>query len=422
MRLHVCVAFAVAAALGAPAERLDSEDERTPRAGEAYGDTFLGQPLDAPSRDRRKITDLVLYGILAPGGPDERTASPQGALFLWRNVQGEGRLRAVLAGLLDDVRYNMPFPNGTGFETVATFENTTLPWARSEYVEGVRIASEELNDLSVRAGAGFAYRVPLAPAHQDNAFEAALTYEMGYLFFGKGGDTSSAFRMPSETWEDRFHLRLRADALERNIMELPHSGWAAGADLIHGHRTEWTDWGGPVTGLNSGEEGRNWGTASAYAVAAIPLPFGRTERHRLIAMAHGGIGKDLDRFSSFRLGGGSTWGDFETLARPELAGAAADEFTTSRYGIVDLEYRYQAAFFLYLQVRGTLAWLEVPCFEAGGIVNRVEPMHAVTTGLSTGLPWTMALEAAVTYNFGLVRPGHEGTGALGILVGLFKEF
>src|SRR6185369_5353591 len=120
------------------------------------------------------------------------------------------------------------------WEAVVTFENLTPPFTRSEYVEGERVASEDLKWGSVRAGAGIGYRHGLAPGHQDNAFEAAITYEPGYLFFSRGDDTAKAFLPPPNTYEGRAHLRLRADAFERNILELPHRGWSAGLDAWAG--------------------------------------------------------------------------------------------------------------------------------------------------------------------------------------------
>ena len=35
------------------------------------------------------------------------------------------------------------------------------------------------------------------------------------------------------------------DALERNLIELPQSGFALGADLVYGYRVPWDDWGRP---------------------------------------------------------------------------------------------------------------------------------------------------------------------------------
>ena len=49
---------------------------------------------------------------------------------------------------------------------------------------------------------------------------------------------------PKDTYEGRIHFRIRADALKRNLMELPHEGITLGGDLLHGHRAKWDRWGG----------------------------------------------------------------------------------------------------------------------------------------------------------------------------------
>jgi hypothetical protein len=284
-------------------------------------------------------------------------------------------------------------------------------------VEGTRIAAEELEWHSVRLGVGLGFHAPLAPGHQDNALEAALTYEPGVLLFQPGDEAEPGFQVPKDAYEGRFHLRARVDALERNILELPHRGFAAGMDGWYGHRSGWRDWGGSVFGMQRAESGRNWYAWSAYAIAAGAVPYVSDERHRLLYSMYGGTGSHLDRFSAFRLGGGSNAGDWEALTRPVLPGAAFEEFFPERYGIVNLEYRYEALFFLYLQVRGSLAWVERPRFAAGGVVeNRIDPLHSWTLAATSGFLWDSSLELAYSYNFDLLRPrngvARSGGGAL----------
>ncbi len=400
--------------------------ERTPRAGESYTGTLFGKPLTVAGRDRTRVTEIGLGFQWIPDGPQERVLVPAGGLYLWRNSNaGESRLRAVLTGLYDDVRYGRRLARGSGFEAVATFENVTLPFARSEYVEGERIASEELKWGYVRAGAGVGYWRSISPGNQDNAFEATVSYEPGYLFFSRGGDTEAAFRLPRNTYEGRFHLRVRADAFERNILELPHRGWAAGLDAWAGRRSRWADWGGTSTGIQSGASGRTWQAFAAYASAAIGVPGVAGERHSFIGSFYAANGHDVDRFSAFRLGGGSNAGDYESLSQPILPAAAFEEFFTSRYGIANLEYRYQALFFLYLQARGTLARLRRPRFmPSGAVENRTQNFRAVTAGLTSGLPWNSSLELNYAYNFDLLRQRNGATRSGGGSVYLLwtKEF
>ena len=71
-----------------------------------------------------------------------------------------------------------------------------------------------------------------------------------------------------------------------------------------------------------------------------------------------GLGKTIEAgmvFSALRLSGGSNAGDFESLSQPILPAAAFDEIATRGYGILNLEYRFEALFFLFLHARGTLA-------------------------------------------------------------------
>ncbi len=406
------------------AEGASAQVERTPRAGESYTGTLFGKALTVAERDRTRVTAVSLGFQWIPEGLEQRAFVPAGGLFLWRNPPGgDSRLRAVVSGLYDDVRYSRGL--GNGLEAVASFENLTLPFGRSEYVEGRRIAPEELTWGYVRAGAGLGYYRSLPPGHQDNAFEAAITYEPGYLYFSRGDDTEATFLLPRNTYEGRFHLRIRADTFERNILELPHRGWAAGLDAFAGQRARWEDWGGSVSGIQSGEKDASWQAVSVFAMAAAGVPGVPGERHSLIASAYAAAGHHLDRFSAFRLGGGSNAGDFEALSQPILPAAAFDEFPTSRYGVVNLEYRYQVFFFLYLQARGTLARFERPRFSPAGLVeNRTENFRAVTAGLTSGLYWDSSLELDYAYNFDLLRQrnGAARSGGASVYLLWSKEF
>jgi len=397
-----------------------------PRAGEAYATDLWGELVEAPARNRNSVTALNLgvYGI--PNGPAERELLPFGALFAWRNMEGgKTRFRGVFSGLYNDVRYNTTPAFLGGAEAVFTFENLTIPFGRPEYIEGRSIVSEELQWHYLRGGMGLGYRAALPPGHQDNAVELALTYEPGVLLFFRGGETAPSFQMPQSTYEGRVHLRARADKIERNILELPHQGLAAGMDLLYGHRADWRDWGGPVFGIQDGGAHKEWFAASVYAVAAGGLPFVEDERHRLIASAYGGIGVGLDRFSAFRLGGGPGGGEWEALSRPVLPGAAFEEFFPRHYGILNLEYRYQVLYFLYTHLRGSFAWVERPRFNASGVaVMQTDSMPSVTASVTSGFVWHSQLELGTTYNFGLLRnnSGKPGYGGQAILLSWSKEF
>jgi hypothetical protein len=397
-----------------------ADEYRTPRAGEAASGTVFGTVVGTGERDRSGASELSVGGVILPDGPPGIVFSPQGGLYLWK-VSDESRFRAILAVISNEVRWDKAIPRSGGFSLALTFDSLTLPWARSEYVYGVRIKAGELYWPAARAGVGLAFRTGLSPGACDNGFDAALTYEPGGLWFRRGPDTAPGYVLPVDTYEGRIHLRVRADALERNLLELPHEGWSAGLDGSLGFRARWEPWGFPAA-LETG--GKNSRTLSAFAFAAFAPAPGLSERHRLIASVHAGTGSDLDRFSAFRIGGGTTWGDFETLSRLVLPGAGVDEFFAARYAIVDLEYRYEALFFLYLQLRGTLAWATAPPVADGNAPTGTGSYPGVTAGASTALPWNLVLELNGAYNFGLRRDanGRSKKGSPGILVSVTKVF
>ncbi|HEU5181211.1 MAG TPA: hypothetical protein VFW45_10475 [Candidatus Polarisedimenticolia bacterium] len=401
-----------------------AQEYRTPRAGEPYTGTVFGHQVEVPARDRTKATALDLGVVWIPDGPDKKEINPFAAFFLWRNRnEGRQRFRATLVGIYDDIRFDFQ-PSHGPFEMLATFENLTPPFDRSEYVEGIRISSEELRWYQAYLGLGAGFRIPLSPGNQENALEVALSYEPGYLAFDEGDETDPGFIVPQDTYEGRIHLRFRADALERNFIELPHAGYATGIDAFHARRAHWEDW-GPTSGPADGSSGQEWNAIRVYAVAAMPVPFAHSERHRLVTSVYGGKTRDVDRFSAFHLGGGPLTADWEALSRPVLPAVALEEITSEAYGILNLEYRYELLFFSYLRVRGTLAQVDRVRFDdAGGTVHRVEPMNALTLGITTGFLWHSQLELGYGYNFGVLRQreGRTEAGDGAILLHWSKSF
>lgn len=406
--------------LAAAAARAD--DYRTARAGEAAAGTIFGKEVRAPRRDRTKITYLGLGAVLLADGPDGLGFGPSGGAYFWRAPEeGNTRLRAIVAGLANEVRFDAGAAPDRTLATVVTLDSLTLPWARSEYVQGVRRRDEELIWSQARLGVGVAAHARIDPGAVDNFLDVALTVETGGLWFDEGAKTDPAFVPPTSTFELCGHLRARADALVRNVVELPHRGWSFGLDGIWGRRGKWEPWGLPEEGLETG--GRSWIAGSAFAYLATGIP-GLPERHTLVASAHAGTGSGLDRFSAFRLGSGSTWGDFETLSRVVLPAAGVDEIATADYATVDLEYRFEPVFFFFLQLRGTLAWADVPVNGTAGVETRGRSFPALTVGFTTGLPWSLAMELAASRSFGLEKTvdGRVEKGRTGFFVSVTREF
>lgn len=423
-----------------------ADDYHTPLAGEAFETDLWGYHVKAPARDRRRVSAISLGVQWVPNGPSSpaiipfggalilrgqnaeggNLVQPFGAVYLWRNLEdGKKRFRGAISGLYNNIRFNITPKFLHGAEAVFTFDNFTVPFARPEYVEGQRVNAVDLEWNYVRAGLGIGYRAPLAPWHQDNALEIALTYEPGYLWFARDSSTARNFISPSDTYEGRVHFRLRADALERNLLELPHRGFTAGADLFYGHRNRWQTWGGSAFGIADAARQQDYYAASFYAVAAGGIPYIPSERHRLIASVYGGIGKDLDRFSAFRLGGRPAAWEWDAVSIPDLPGAAFYEFYSRSYGIIELRYRYEALFFLYPYLRGSLAYVDRPRYkDTGRVGNKMDMLPAVGAGFTMGAPWRSEVEFGYVYNFGLIRNpnGQPEFGGHGIMLQWSKEF
>jgi len=402
------------------------EDTYTPRAGEEYHTEVLGEPVRVPPRDRKKVTAASFGVEYLPNGPSFYQVLPFGALYLWRNSDDmKQRFRGTFSGLVNDMALNVGSYTSNGWELRFTFNNMTIPLGRSEYVEGQIIRNVEVEWNYLFAGFGLAYRRLVAPGHQDNAFEISLTYEPGYRWFHGTQNASSNFIVPADTYEGRLHARIRTDALERNIMELPHRGYAFGGDLYYGHRANWRRWGGGSFGFADAESERTYLMGSVFAVAAMGVPFVYSERHRLIVSGYAGIGKDLDRFSTFRLPGRPTGYEWEALSLPMLPSVAFNELFPRRYGIAHVEYRYEPIFFLFPYVRASWGIVEQPRFQSDGSIRfKMDQMPALGGGIVTGGPWRSQIELNYSYNFGIYsdRGGNQPTpGRHGMFVFWSKE-
>jgi hypothetical protein len=385
-----------------------AEEPKTPLAGEPFQIEMSGKEVDVPARDRRNQTAIDFGALVIPEGPRTQQVNPYGALFVWRNADTR-RFRGTFAGLYNDVRYNVGSQRAHGWEAVFTFNNYIIPFGRYEDVEGRAITDVELKWSSIFAGLGIGYRKALPPGHQDSALEMALTYEPGYLWFDRGKLASPQFIVPSDTYEGRIHFRLRTDMLDRNFMELAHSGVSFGGDFVSGHRAHWQQWGGVVFDSPNVSKERDYLAGSVYAVAAGGVPFVASDRHRLIGSVYGGIGEHLDRFSAFRLPGRPKGYEWDAISRPMLPGVAFNELFPSKYVITDLTYRFGANLALYPYIRGTYAVVERPRFANNGTIKmQMDPLPAIGGGVITRGPWRTQIELNYTYNFGIFRSTDSG--------------
>lgn len=405
-----CLCFAglsltpLLAAPQAPLRDLDIEPYRTPRSGEGVRASLFGSPLELPARDRRSVTAWEV-GIDSAAGAEDNTALPFGSLYLWRHADDGSLLRASLAGVYDELF--LATTRADGGELVLTFENYTLPWATGELVDGEVADAEMLKWGYVRGGLGIGYRTQVSPFEQDNMFASDLIVEPGYSYYGRGDRTAADYVLPDSTFELRLHWQTRLDALQRNLLELPHQGHALGLDVVAGWRQEADAWGLAANGLEPGERHYVDCTAYAFGITAVP---GAGDRHRLFASVHAGVGSDLDRFSAQRVGGGPDLRgeEFATTARPWLPGAAYSEFFPQHYLIGSCGYRLELAFFAYLDAGATVAWLDRDRLRAGAVDRQDDTLTALSLRLSTGFVGSTRLQLGYGHGFDVVRDGDRG--------------
>ncbi|MDO9116375.1 MAG: hypothetical protein Q7U39_00335 [Nitrospira sp.] len=395
-----------------------AENEKTGEAGKAYRTTLFGEEIYVPPRDRHSVTAANFGLQWTPNGPSQLEALPFGALYVWRNWDADNtRLRGTFSGVVNDVDYTIGLRSLPNWSLVFTLDNFIAPLGRSEYVEGQRIKASELEWNYIFAGFGVGYRFPSVPFAQDSAINVTLTYEPGFRWFRGTKNTAVGYGVPKDTYEGRVHGHIRWDALIRNLMELPHRGFAVGGDVIYGHRARWDAWGGAPFATPDFKKERTYLSTTAYALIASGLPAIDSDKHRLITSLYGGIGAHLDRFSAFRLPGRPTGFEWEALSLPTLPGVAFNELFPQRYAIASVTYRYEALFFLYPYVTATYGLVDRPRFTPQGIRNTTDSMPALGGGLVSGAPWKSQVELNYSYNFGMYRdaggapPSKGGHGA-----------
>jgi hypothetical protein len=383
-------------------------EQPTPEAGQEFRTRLFGQDVYVAPRDRRNVTAASFGVQWIPNGPPQLEVLPFGALYLWRNWDNDNRrFRGAFSIAVNDLDYTIGLRTYRNWSLIFTLDNFIIPLGRSEYVEGQRIRQSEIEWSFIFGGIGLNYRLPVRPFSQDSAVNVSLTYEPGYRWFKGTNETSPQYTVPKDTYEGRIRLRLRVDAMTRNLMELPHQGITLGGDLVHGHRATWSQWGGPPFDTPDFRKEQTYVTATAYGLLATGVPFVDSEKHRLITSLHAGIGKDQDRFSAFRLPGRPTGYEWEAVSLPMIRGVAFNELFPRRYAIANLQYRYEALFFLFPYLEATWGLVERPRFTADGAIRMsTDSMPTLGAGLVSGAPWRSQVELNYTYNFGIFRdPG-----------------
>ncbi|MCH9697434.1 MAG: hypothetical protein K0U68_04945 [Gammaproteobacteria bacterium] len=393
-----------------------------PISGEGFTTDFMGETITVPAIDRRSINAWVVGAALNIPAPSSRKIEPLAALYFWRRPNDEKIFYGDVSLLYNSLFFAKNFEGSDNFEWVVTFENFTVPLAQNEIIDGRDDEDQELIWGYIRPGFGFGYRKNVAPFHEDNMFAADFTIEPGYLFFGDS-NTGAGFRDPQDTIELRTKLQIRMDAMTRNILSLPSSGFIAGSDVLYGHRFNWDNWG--INGNNSGSDGRNYASFTAYSAVAGSLPF-LSKRHRLIGRLNGGFGHQVDRFNhtpTTRLYGGinPVAEEYHTGYIPNVPGAAMLEFYPKRYAIAYGEYRYATTFFSFAHFYGGAAYMNAKRQQSVGIRRSETIMPFVGARFTTGFLGDTRLVFDAAHNFGLKRK-NNGHGGTQVVVSVSGEF
>ncbi len=381
--------------------------ENTPVSGVGFRTTVFGQEQTVPTWDRRSFRAWQLGIQFNFPGPQDRPTIPFGAIYWWENPEQEEKLFYGTSVLIyNDIFFAKPLVPSRGIEGVLTFNSNTIPFARTELLDGQEFLDGSLYYGYVRPGFGFGYRKNIGP-YNDNMFAVDFIIEPGYLYFGRDSDTAPNFVTPKDTFEIRTRVELRWDKLTRNILNMADMGYAAGANLIYGHRTNWARWG--INGQEN-DNGRNYVNFEAYWIGAVQLPFTKSRRHRLLGSTHTGIGHNLDRFSAERVGGGpNPKGDaYSEIWRPLLPGAQVFEYFPENYAILTGEYRWQATFFSYLSLGGGIGTLNPLRQTNQGIKRRQTVYPFLGAQMVTGFLGNTRLTLSYTHNWGVVRDGKFG--------------
>ena len=387
---------------------LEEEEYRAIRAGEPFKRRVFGRTVERPARDRRRVAavDLGLLGFSPRLGNTQVT--PFGAIYV-RSIDDRKRIRGTFAGVVNDVDLGLEL--GLGFRALAYLANNTVPLGRNEIVQGESLDSTALEwgSSQIWLGAGHAWDV--WPWNFESEVRIEAFYAAGYEYHDRVDDTPDSLRVATDTVFHGPRLRLRLDALERNLLELPHLGLAGGADLAWRRRDRWREYGLASGRSVDADDTRDAATLSGYLLGARPVP-GLDERHRLLLTAHGGFAfaGRLDRFTAFRLGGGPYPSEYRDLSRRVLPGAGFDLLPMERYVMATAEYRAELLFFLFAHlrmtyVRGRLATLA----SVRGRRERSVEGYVTSVALTSGFLWESQVHIEVAYDWsGVLRGGEEG--------------
>jgi len=395
---------------GPGADLGDAGGYRTPLAGGPYHTAFMGKPVDLPARDRRRVTALTAGGVLYLPKQGETSVTPIAALFLMRDW-GASRTRNVVSIFVNDLEYDRSFGN---LELVTRLENNTVPFGQKVVVNNQEIKTSDTRWGTVFGSLGPGLRYRVAPFQVDNDLKLQLLGKAGYFYAKRTGDTAPDLVLPPETMLYGVKLRGRYDGMRRNLLELPHTGMAAGFDVDYMHRDRWADFGTTPDALFRKGNTQDYVQINGYIMGVGGVP-GLSEKNRVMFSLHGGAtpGKSADRFNAISIGGGPLPGETGDLSRPDYPGTMFSQVLVSNYALAALEYRRELAFFLYLHLRETLIWADrAAVTDTNRFLFKSSTGAATTIGLDTGFFWDSELYLGYSWDTGFVRNGKPGSGLI----------
>jgi len=220
--------------------------------------------------------------------------------------------------------------------------------------------------------------------------------------------------LPPDTMLYGVKLRGRYDGMRRNLLELPHSGMAAGFDLDYMHRDKWADFGTIPDAVFTRANTQDYLQFNGYLMAVVGIP-GLSEKNQLLFSLHGGITpqKSADRFNAITIGGGPLPGESDDLSRPDYPGTMFNQVLVADYALLALQYWRELASFLYLHLRETLIWADrAAVTDANRFYFKNSTGAATTIGLDSGFFWNSSLYLGYSWDSSFIRNGKPGSGLI----------
>jgi hypothetical protein len=385
----------------------EASEYHTPLSGEPLHIVILGNAIDIPARDRRRVTAMVMGGELYTPKQGESSGTPFWAFYLKR-VWEKSRTRNLICIIANDLEYDRSFGN---LELVTRFESHTLPGGQREVVNNREITSSDATWGTMIASMGPGLRYKVAPFQVDNDLRLQLLGKVGYFYAKRTSDTGPNLVLPPDTMLYGVKLRGRYDGMLRNLLDLPHTGMAAGFDLDYLYRETWADFGTTPDAFFSKADTRDYLQVNGYFMAVGGIP-GLSERNRLLFSFHGGVTpkESADRYNAITIGGGPFPGETDDLGRPDYPGAMFKDVLVSNYTLAALQYRRELESFIYLHLRETFIWANrAAVTDANKFLFKSSTGAATTIGLDTGFFWNSQLNLSYSWDSGFIRNGKSGS-------------